>query len=92
LDSDGIEEAVAALNYSTGGTQNWDYLYFYRMETGSRGYGGLVRTFVQDQLLVVDFADPGGTWVTAVRKATFTFVIAGRKESLQRKEPQNVAI
>jgi len=70
LDGDRIEEAVVALNYSTGGTQNWDYLYVYklergearllaRMETGSRGYGGLVRTFVQeDQLLVVDFADP----------------------------------
>lgn len=69
LDGDGVEEAVVALNYSTGGTQNWDYLYIYklkggkrqllaRMETGSRGYGGLVRAFVRDQLLIVDFADP----------------------------------
>jgi hypothetical protein len=69
LGGDGVEEAIVALNYSTGGTMNWDYLYVYkmergelrllaRMETGSRGYGGLVRTFVQDQLLTVDFADP----------------------------------
>ena len=69
LDNDGVEEAVVALNYSTGGTANWDYLYVYklengkptlvaRMETGSRGYGGLVRAYVRNQLLVVDFADP----------------------------------
>jgi hypothetical protein len=69
LDGDGVEEAVVALNYSTGGTMNWDYLYVYkpepskprllaRMETGSRGYGGLVRAFVRNQLLTVDFADP----------------------------------
>ena len=67
LDGDGVEEAVVALNYSTGGTANWDYLYVYklesgqprllaRMETGSRGYGGLVRAFVRNQLLIVDFA------------------------------------
>src|SRR5882672_10672632 len=69
LDGDGVEEAVVALNYSTGGTANWDYLYVYklekcqpklvaRMQTGSRGYGGLVRAFVRDNLLIVDFADP----------------------------------
>jgi len=69
LDGDGVEEAVVALNYSTGGTANWDYLYVYkleggqpklvaRMQTGSRGYGGLVRAFVRNQLLIVDFADP----------------------------------
>lgn len=69
LDGDGVEEAIVALNYSTGGTMNWNYLYVYkleggkprllaRMETGSRGYGGLVRAFVRNQLLTVDFADP----------------------------------
>ena len=69
LDADGIEEAVVALNYSSGGTANWDYLYVYeleegkpkliaRMQTGSRGDGGLVRAFVRNQLLIVDFADP----------------------------------
>jgi hypothetical protein len=69
LDGDGVEEAIVALNYSTGGTFNWDYLYVYkldrghakliaRMQTGSRGYGGLIRAFVRNQLLVVDFADP----------------------------------
>lgn len=69
LDVDGVEEAIVALNYSEGGTMNWDYLYVYklergkprllaRMETGSRGYGGLVRAFVRNELLTVDFADP----------------------------------
>ena len=69
LDGDGAEEAIVALNYSTGGTANWDYLYIYklekgqvrlvaRMQTGSRGDGGLVKMFVRDQVLVVDFADP----------------------------------
>jgi hypothetical protein len=69
LDGDGIEEAVVSLNYSTGGTQNWDYIYVYRLEsertnliarmrTGSRGYGGLVKALVRDGLLVIDFADP----------------------------------
>ena len=68
LNGDGIEEAVVALNYSTGGTANWDYLYVYklvhgharllgRMETGSRGYGGLVKVSIQNGLLVVEFTD-----------------------------------
>jgi hypothetical protein len=68
LDGDGLEEAVVGLNYSTGGTTNWDYLYVYklqrgqpkllaRMRTGSRADGGLVQVFVRENLLVVDFAD-----------------------------------
>jgi hypothetical protein len=68
LDGDGVEEAVVALNYTSGGTANEDYLYVYRfhaghaellarMQTGSRADGGLIRTFVRHGLLVVDFAD-----------------------------------
>jgi hypothetical protein len=68
LVGDGNEEAVVSLNYSTGGTANWDYLYVYklkngrpallgRMQTGSRGYGGLIKASVQNGFLVVDFAD-----------------------------------
>jgi hypothetical protein len=68
LVGDGNEEAVVSLNYSTGGTANWDYLYVYmlkngrptllgRMQTGSRGYGGLIKAAVQNGFLVVDFAD-----------------------------------
>jgi hypothetical protein len=68
---DGIEAELATvtLNYSTGGTQNWDYLYVYRLvrgspqaiailESGSRAYGGLYRTEFQNGRLVLDFADP----------------------------------
>lgn len=69
LDGDGIDEAAVALNYSTGGTANWDYLYIYklehgrltlldRLESGSRAYGGLIRGFVQNKVLTLDFADP----------------------------------
>src|SRR5882724_11171506 len=68
LDGDGAEEALVALNYSAGGTANWDYLYAFklenarakliaRMQTGSRAYGGLVRAFVREGLLIADFAD-----------------------------------
>ena len=68
LDGAGAEEAVVALNYTSGGTTNWDYVYVYkldranvtllaRMQTGSRADGGLVRTFVRHGLLVIDFAD-----------------------------------
>jgi hypothetical protein len=68
LDKDGIEEAAVHLNYSTGGTANWDFLYIYKLvhgqprlvgilESGSRGYGGLGRISIQDDLLILDFAD-----------------------------------
>ena len=68
LIGDGAEEAIVKLNYSTGGTANWDYLYVYRLrnghlillgrlESGSRGYGGLMKVSVRDKLLVTDFAD-----------------------------------
>jgi hypothetical protein len=72
LIGDGDEEAIVSLNYSTGGTANWDFLYVYRlkngipsllarMQTGSRGYGGLVDVSVRDRSLVVDFADKDRT-------------------------------
>ena len=68
LVGDGEGEAVVSLNYSTGGTANWGYLYVYslkngqpallaRMETGSRADSGLIKESVQNGFLVVDFAD-----------------------------------
>jgi hypothetical protein len=68
LDRDGIEEAAVHLNYSSGGTQNWDYLYVYKpanehprlmgiLKSGERGYGGLYRAAIQNGLLILDFAD-----------------------------------
>jgi hypothetical protein len=68
LDGDGIDEAAVHLNYSTGGTANWDFLYIYRLsqggprllgilESGSRGSGGLVRVSFTAGLLALDFAD-----------------------------------
>jgi hypothetical protein len=68
LTGDGKEEAVVSLNYSTGGTANWDYVYIFRlkegapflmarMQTGSRAYGGLVGVSIQKGLLALDFAD-----------------------------------
>ena len=69
LDGDGSEEAAVHLNYGTGGTQNWDYLYVYKLidgrakligllVSGERGDGGLVRSAIQNGSLVLDFADP----------------------------------
>jgi hypothetical protein len=69
LDGDGTEEAAVHLNYTEGGTANWDYLYVYKivhsqpkimsiLEGGSRAYGGLTRVAIQNGLLVLDFADP----------------------------------
>lgn len=68
LDGDGIEESAVALNYTTGGTMNWDYLYVFkldhgkprllgRLRSGSRASGGLVRGAIKQGLLVLDFAD-----------------------------------
>ena len=68
LDGDGMEEAAVHLNYSGGGTANWDFLYVYKLvrgrpklmailESGSRADGGLVRTSIAAGLLVLDFAD-----------------------------------
>lgn len=69
LDGDQQEEAAVDLNYSGGGTANWDYLYVYKLEkgvprllgwleSGSRAYGGLVRVAIQNNELLLDFADP----------------------------------
>jgi hypothetical protein len=62
------EEAAVVLNYSGGGTANWDYLYIFKLEngaprllawleSGSRADGGLVATMIENGQLVVDFAD-----------------------------------
>ncbi len=56
------------VSYSTGATANWRYLFLYELEdgqpklmgwlrSGSRAYGGLIRTAFQDGLLVLDFED-----------------------------------
>jgi hypothetical protein len=68
LDGDQKEEAVVVLNYSGGGTANWYYLYVYKLEkgaarllgwleSGSRADGGLVKVTIQDNELLLDFAD-----------------------------------
>jgi len=68
LVGDGSELAAVRLNYSTGGTNNWDYLYVYKLEhgtpklcawlqSGSRAYGGLVRVSIENRLLKLDFLD-----------------------------------
>ena len=38
LAGDGLEEAVVALNYSLGGTANWDYLYVYKLGAAKRNF------------------------------------------------------
>jgi hypothetical protein len=69
LNADGTEEAAVHLNYTEGGTANWDYLYVYKLvrtrpklmsilKGGSRSHGGLNRVAIQNGLLTLDFADP----------------------------------
>ncbi|MGB8473719.1 MAG: hypothetical protein WCE61_06485 [Candidatus Acidiferrum sp.] len=69
LGSDSTEEAAVQLNYSTGGTYNWDFLYIYTLSggqtkllallgSGSRGDGGLGRVAISDGILALDFNDP----------------------------------
>lgn len=68
LDRDQEEEAAVVLQYSTGGTANWSYLYVYKLdqgnpkllawlESGSRADGGLVNVAIQNGQLVAEFAD-----------------------------------
>jgi len=68
LDGDGTDEAAVAMNYSTGGTANWEYLYVYklvagkpkllaRLESGSRADGGLGEVSIQNGLLILEFSD-----------------------------------
>jgi hypothetical protein len=64
----GSEVAAVVLNYTTGGTMNWNYLYLYTsdksrpkllglLRSGSGAAGGLINTSFQEGLLVLDFAD-----------------------------------
>lgn len=68
LGGDGSEEAAVHINYSSGGTQNWGYLYVFKLvdgrpalvallKAGDRAYGGLVKSDIRDGVLTVDFAD-----------------------------------
>jgi hypothetical protein len=69
LDHDGQEEAAVDLRYSTGGTQNWHYLYVFkqsdrgvelisRFVSGSRADGGLIKATIRSGELIIDLADP----------------------------------
>ncbi|MGA8073926.1 MAG: hypothetical protein WB995_10640 [Candidatus Acidiferrales bacterium] len=69
LDGDGVEEAAVTLNYGTGGTANWSYLYVYklqaerpmllaRLQAGSRADDGLIKASIRDGVLILDFNDP----------------------------------
>ena len=68
LDADQADEAAVSLTYHTGGTQNWSYVYVYKMvrgrsqllgilKSGSRADGGLYRAAIEHGLLVLDFGD-----------------------------------
>jgi hypothetical protein len=60
--------AAIELNYSSGGTANWVYLYVYefkrgspnllgRLQSGSRAYGGLLHVAIRGGALLLCFAD-----------------------------------
>jgi len=68
VNGDGRDEAVVDLLCSTGGTANWHYVYVFalangsptnlgRLQSGSRAYGGLLKVAIDQNMLVLDFAD-----------------------------------
>lgn len=68
LNGDSRDEAAVDLLCSTGGTANWHYLYVFtlangsptllgRLQSGSRAYGGLLKVAIEQNMLVLDFAD-----------------------------------
>jgi hypothetical protein len=68
LNGDHQDEAAVDLLCSTGGTASWHYLYVFklangspkllgRLQSGSRGYGGLLKVQVNHNTLILDFAD-----------------------------------
>jgi hypothetical protein len=68
LDGDQYEEAAVDLLRGSGGTDNWHYLYVYKLNgkkpfllgclrSGARAYGGLVNVKIQNHKLILDFND-----------------------------------
>jgi len=68
LNVNGTQQAAVHLNYSSGGTANWDFLYIYALRhgrskllgllaSGSRADGGLVNVSIAGGYLILDFAD-----------------------------------
>jgi hypothetical protein len=68
LDGDGRDDAAVDLNYGTGGTQNWHYLYVFkqtergfellsRFASRSRADGGLVNVGIRFGELTLDLED-----------------------------------
>jgi len=68
INGDGRDEAAVDLLYSTGGTASWHYLYVFtlangaptllaRLQSGSRADGGLLKVAINQNALILDFAD-----------------------------------
>jgi hypothetical protein len=66
---DGEEDAIVALHYRTGGTQQTDYVYIYSLaagkpkvlayfHSGDRGSSGLYKVYGENGALVVELLDP----------------------------------
>ncbi|SRR5579864_5111776 len=69
VNRDAVQDAIVVLNYSSGGTANWDYVYMYTVEnnaakliaafeTGTRAYQGLHRVYVGNGHLIVELNEP----------------------------------
>lgn len=66
---EGKEDAIVVLHYDTGGTQQTDYVYIYRIvvgkpkllayfHSGDRAYSGLCKVYGEGGKLVVELFDP----------------------------------
>jgi hypothetical protein len=67
LTGDGLEDAIVVLHFSTSGTQQTDYVYFYSFakkpqlmayfHSGDRAYSGLYKVYGEGGRLVVELFD-----------------------------------
>jgi hypothetical protein len=69
VDRNSVQDAIIVLNYRSGGTAHWQYVYLYTVEggapkllaafeTGSRIYQGLHRVHAGNGRLIVELNDP----------------------------------
>src|SRR6202035_2628071 len=69
VNDDVVQDAIIVLNYSSGGTAHWEYVYLYTVsngkskliaafETGTRVYHGLHRVYPGNGRLIVELNEP----------------------------------
>jgi hypothetical protein len=103
LDGDEVEEAAVHLNYSTGGTSNWDFLYIYKLDRGQPKLLVFLKAARADMVVLCELLLPRACWylilptrtgvsVIVAQRATSGFGIAGDIEVSPRKDLESAVI